>query len=356
MLRAIAALLVVSFHTPIILAIPYAALLFSGIVRSGFRGVDLFFVLSGFIIAHVHAADVGRPWRLGNYAFNRVARIYPAVWIMTIVASVLSATGWGIVDAAIRPGVWNVAASAFLLPQAGDAILNVTWSLKYELVFYLFFGGLILHSRLGAVLLGMWQLAVLVVCLLSRFEAFGLLGFYLRSISLEFSVGLACAWLVAQPWFVGAMRAGSIQWALLFLGMGGFIGGMAIGGHAHVVDASCALGAGVIIVALVLLERSGRLRVPDILVMLGSASYAIYLVHYSVISLLAYVLADFQAGPVSEIMFVPAVAFGALAGVLFDRAIDHPIQRYVRETLKPLLVGTGRRPIAVHVEQVLRDT
>jgi peptidoglycan/LPS O-acetylase OafA/YrhL len=63
MLRAIAALLVVAFHTPIILGLPVAALPLSSLVRSSYRGVDLFFVLSGFIIAHVHAVDIGRPGR-----------------------------------------------------------------------------------------------------------------------------------------------------------------------------------------------------------------------------------------------------------------------------------------------------
>jgi peptidoglycan/LPS O-acetylase OafA/YrhL len=346
-LRAVAALLVVSFHAPIILGIPFTELPFSNIVHSSYRGVDLFFVLSGFIIAHVHIADVGRPWRLGNYVFNRLTRIYPAAWIMTVLASILSAAGLGIRDAAISPGIWNDAASIFFLPQEGDAILNVTWSLKYELVFYVFFAGLILNRPLGAALLGMWQLAVLTVALTSRFEAFGLAGFYLRPISLEFGVGLACAWLVAQPRFVVAMQAGLLQWGLLALGVVAFIGAMAMDRHAHLTDACSALGAGIIIVALVELERSGRLWVPEMLVMLGDASYAIYLVHYSAISLLAYVLVRVHAGPMPVMLYVPAVAFGVVAGIAFDRAFDRPVQRLLRARLKvALLGGTAQSRVA----------
>lgn len=344
MVRAVAALLVVCFHTPIILGIPLTALPVPSLVRSSYHGVDLFFVLSGFIIAHIHASDIGRPWRLANYAFNRIARIYPAVWMMTLIACLLSTAGWGIVDTNIRPGSWNAFASLFLLPQEGDAILNVTWSLKYELVFYLLFAGLILDRRLGLLLLVMWQFAVLTITLSGSFETYGLMRFYLRSISLEFGVGLGCAWLVAQPLFIASTQKTLTQWGLLVGGVGVFIGGMVLRNHTHPADACCALGAGATILALVLLERSDRLWVPNVMVLLGGASYAIYLVHYSAISLVAYALPHVLAGAVPPVLFGPAVAFGALAGIAFERAFDRPTRRLLRERLKPLLLGDSGTP------------
>jgi exopolysaccharide production protein ExoZ len=351
MLRAIAAVLVVSFHTPIILAIPLAALPFPALIHSGYRGVDLFFVLSGFIIAHIHAADIGKPWRLGNYAFNRIARIYPAVWSMTLIAAILSAMGWGIVDVAVRPGIWNEAASVFLLPQTGDAIVNVTWSLKYELIFYLFFAGLILDRWLGAAVLVLWQVTILAVTLVSHAEAFGAAAFYLRSISLEFSIGLGCAWLIGQSRFIAVTKAAPVQWGFLALGVTAFVSGMARDSHTHLTDASCALGAGGVIVGLVRLERSGRLGVPEWCVMLGGASYAIYLTHYSAITLLACML----AGPAPASMFAPAIASGIVAGIAFDRIIDRPLQRLLRERLKPVLLGRPAEPLAIHPVQAHRD-
>ena len=71
-------------------------------------GVDLFFVLSGFMIAHVHAPDFGRRVRLGNYIFNRVARVYPAVWVMTAFATGLCATGFGGHEKAGKLTGWGV--------------------------------------------------------------------------------------------------------------------------------------------------------------------------------------------------------------------------------------------------------
>jgi exopolysaccharide production protein ExoZ len=345
-LRAVAVLLVVSYHTQIVFGAPTDTVFFEGIFSSGFRGVDLFFVLSGFIIAHVHASDIGRPCRLGNYVFNRTARIYPAVWIMTVLASGLSAAGFGIQDKAIKLGIWSVTAGVFLLPQAGDAIVNVTWSLKYELFFYLMFATLILNLRVGLALLIGWQAAVLLANICFKFESFGIGGFYLRSVCLEFSIGLACAWLIGQRNLVASMQAPAMQWVLLSAGTAAFVGGMLVGGHTRSTDIPCAFGAGAIIIGLVLLEQSARIRVPDVLVLLGSASYAIYLVHYSAISLLAVMLARVHVVAANEAMFLAAVASCVTAGVAFDQRVDQPVQRLLRERLKPALLGVTRQTIS----------
>src|SRR3954454_3990840 len=56
-----------------------------GLFLFGSSGVYLFFVLSGFIIAHVHADDVGRPGAAGRYLWRRFARIYPFYWVVLAV-------------------------------------------------------------------------------------------------------------------------------------------------------------------------------------------------------------------------------------------------------------------------------
>ncbi len=226
MLRAVAALLVVMFHTQWIFGTHTGTSPFAGMFVGGYRGVDLFFVLSGFIIARVHTADIGRPRRLGNYVFNRIARVYPAVWIMTACAGGLYAAGFG---GALKTGkltAWGIAASALLLPQIGAPLVNVTWTLKYEVFFYLVFGVMIMDLRVGLAFLGAWQLAVLSA---SPWFPQGVPlpgGFYLRSICLEFSVGLACAWLLGRPRFVMALHCAVAQRAVLAVGIAIFVGGM----------------------------------------------------------------------------------------------------------------------------------
>ena len=343
MLRAIAALLVVMFHAQGLFGLRTGKTPFGGLFVSGYRGVDLFFVISGFIIAHVHARDVGRPWRLANYAFNRAARIYPAVWIMTLFAASLYAVGYGGADKADKLAGWSVTASLLLLPQVGDALVSVTWSLKYEMFFYVVFAVLIVNQRAGLVVLGLWQAAVLVVSAAWPTEPLGMEGYYLRSLCLEFSVGIACAWCVGRPLLVARMHLAVGQWLLLALGLSGFGYGLYIAEYADWAGVPCALGAGAIIVALILLEQSGRIRVPQGLVVLGGASYSIYLVHFSVITVLAMALAHARAIPLSNAVFLAGAAISVAAGVAFDRFIDQPIQRALRRRLKPALLGMNRQ-------------
>ena len=161
MFRALAAGLVVLFHTEAIVSGRTGQAPFGGLFSAGYRGVDLFFVLSGFVIGHVHAGDLGRPARVGRYLYARAARILPALWIVSLAALLTYGTGFGAHGPdKLQPG--GILASFLLLPQAGPALVNVSWTLKYEAVFYILFAALILDLRLGVLLLVVWQAAVAV--------------------------------------------------------------------------------------------------------------------------------------------------------------------------------------------------
>src|ERR1700736_6010856 len=82
-LRGVAAVLVVLHHVAVTLALPkYMGLVIAGglFAPLGRAGVDLFFVLSGFIIYYVHHVDVDVPARFRRYAILRLMRIYPTYW------------------------------------------------------------------------------------------------------------------------------------------------------------------------------------------------------------------------------------------------------------------------------------
>ena len=75
-------------------ALVFEHLRFHGLMRQGVAvlpeifgyghlGVDFFFILSGFIIQHVHWDDHGRPERAGDYLWRRIARIWPLLVVMT---------------------------------------------------------------------------------------------------------------------------------------------------------------------------------------------------------------------------------------------------------------------------------
>jgi peptidoglycan/LPS O-acetylase OafA/YrhL len=100
-----------------------------------------------------------------------------------------------------------------------------------------------------------------------------------------------------------------------------------------------------IILGLALLEAGGWLRVPRTLVYLGGASYAIYLVHFSVISLTVALLARLHLLPLNDATCLVVAGFGVIAGLGFDHLVDRPIQTALRRLKRRLGVpGNAKQP------------
>jgi len=354
MLRAVAALLVVMFHTGSIFGERTGQRIFDGIFSEGSRGVDLFFVLSGFVITYVHLRDWGRPRQLGFYLFNRLSRIYPSVWIMSALAVATYLAGQhfsvsvGVTggDHSGKLAPWNIIAGAFLLPQTGFALVNVTWTLKHEMIFYLLFALLILDRRFMALLV-LWQAAVLG-CVLAglRFEGSWLI-YLLGPIKLEFGLGIACALLVIFREFFPALTRRTLPAIGLGFGALMFVGGAMVDTFRHDLLPVPELviygvGSALVVGCAALLELSGvRWRSPAAQ-FLGDASYSIYLVHFSVITQISGLLLALRIVPMGTIVYLAVGGFGVLAGCAFHILIDQPIQRVLRRA-KSYLVGADRR-------------
>ena len=109
----------------------------SGVETMGHLGVDLFFVLSGFLI---YGMLIKKPRPMGRYAVRRVQRIYPtfaAVFVLYLLLSVVFPA-----ESKIPAGVagaWYVFQNALLLPGVFDIepMITVAWSLSYEALAYI---------------------------------------------------------------------------------------------------------------------------------------------------------------------------------------------------------------------------
>ena len=141
-LRFIAAMLVVVYH-----ATPHVrdagadpGWFFSFAEAAGFAGVDIFFVISGFIMAHTTATSAG-PADAWAFLRRRIARIYSGYWPFFLIA--LGVFWW------VNPVHLHEAAlarSAVLWP-ANVLLIAVSWTLVFEMVFYLLFT-LLIAARL----------------------------------------------------------------------------------------------------------------------------------------------------------------------------------------------------------------
>src|SRR5690606_33523639 len=137
-LRAVAVLAVVAYHA------------FPGLVPGGFVGVDVFFVISGFLITALLRDELaaGGRIRLGHFYVRRIRRLFPA--LVLVLAACLAAGWWLLVPADYAALGRHAAASAgflanlafwleadYFAPAADTLPLLHLWSLGVEEQFYL---------------------------------------------------------------------------------------------------------------------------------------------------------------------------------------------------------------------------
>ena len=335
--RGIAALLVAAVHTWDHCAQAYGRFALGRLFTFGHAGVDFFFVLSGFIILHVHAPDIGRPERLGRYLARRTTRIYPMYWIG--LALLLAVTVLARRD---LPGPGELLSSALLLPTAGPPVLGVAWTLQQEVLFYAVFALLIWRRLAGQVAFALW-LAVLGVAALTPPGAFaaaipdgplgGAIGKFGLFFDLEFFFGMAVAWTCRRSGRIPAPRLVLAAGVLAFLAIGLAEDAGLVDGPADATHLGYGLAAAAIVLGLVAAERAGKLPVPRALRVLGGASYSLYLVHLIAVgtlwqALLALGLAD-KLPPEAAFLLLLAGAVGAgiAVSLLLERPVTHGLRR-----------------------------
>jgi peptidoglycan/LPS O-acetylase OafA/YrhL len=291
-LRGLAAAFVVLYHSGLRLGGVDGAVLAwftTHVIQRGHVGVDVFFVISGFIIAWVAVLAPATPEAPARFAIRRLCRLAPPYWAMSAVHAAL-----------LNPVSLAVFASslAFLpvaqsdAPYYGYPALYVGWSLNYELAFYAIFAlGLWLARRhVLWVVAGLLGFTTIVLPWL-RFGGIDLDPEHLQPFSstwlsmisnplvLEFLLGCALAWLYART---RDLLTPTVA-ALLFAG-----GTTAFAWSVVAVEPTFSLwGRGLPAAALlfgaVAAEHCGLLRIPRSLMRLGELSYALYLVHPTVI-------------------------------------------------------------------------
>jgi exopolysaccharide production protein ExoZ len=318
----------------------------------GARGVDLFFLISGFIITIValQGAELAPAMKPGDFFARRFARIVPLMWLA--IASYL------LLQLAFRHGVpplWPYVHAMLLLP--GNILPPHIWTLRQELVFYLVFALAMLTARPARILLLLWLALPLVLIALGmlphdRGMVQGGIAMIASPNNLEFGAGM----LIGIIWLKRRMhRDFTAPIDPLFLLAIGFVATVtaiswAIGyvtGPGHV--AFCSL------LFMPLLFCAVHVRCPAgwprrIGETLGNASYAIYLFHPHAVSgslgILARVTPWMPRAALVLIVVLVATAFGVAVHLL----VEKPLVRYARILLgrapEPSMLASGAETIA----------
>lgn len=323
-LRAAAALAVVLFHAAEKSGYHFAI---------GAAGVDIFFVISGFIMWVICDR---RPVTPIQFLTERARRIVPVYWLAT--AAMVAGAMVGLFPN-LKLTVVHVMGSLFFLPVRSPSngeiwpVLVQGWTLNYEMFFYLAFAsGLLLPKalRLSAIAVLFVGLAVFGMAT-SPDNAF--IFTYTRPIILEFVAGM----ILGQAWLSGRVPGALGGAALLGLGLAGFAM-IQIGGFDF--DAwTCGPLAVAMVLGILALEAKGLIAKWLVPAFLGNASYSIYLWHTFAISVVAKLgLALGLPGPLILVSSVLAgIAIGSLAYLMIERPLvqwfqvprEHPVSEKI---------------------------
>jgi peptidoglycan/LPS O-acetylase OafA/YrhL len=333
-LRAYAALSVLYFHSGYL--VPH-------LNPFGFYGVDVFFVISGFIMTGI--CDL-RPQR---FFIRRLIRIVPTYWIATVGIFFLAMIAPELMKAT-RPSVIELIKSLLFIPFVKEdgllqPLLFVGWSLNYEMYFYVVLALAILVVKpKRAPLLATCVLLVVPAIMWPLHQRNALVAFYGNSRPFEFLLGIA-AYYIARGFPLPLIR--KIRWVLFAVS--------ALVAIDLVVYFTLPLpyfppdwvGFGIpafiLILSGALLAKSGTDIRSKWIILLGDASYSMYLLHPFILYFMARVLARRWPILSSEhsllgmlIGCVAVCVISCCAYVYFERPlVDWLARRYGRGPSRP---------------------
>ncbi|NEI57519.1 acyltransferase family protein [Rhizobium leguminosarum] len=214
-LRAIAALMVVYFHAVLQLAKVNPAVDATAFVY-GETGVDIFFVLSGFVM---WLTTSGRAMSPVDFARRRIKRIVPLYWLATLFSATVALVAPSLLKSTVFD-LPHLIASLFFLPWANPAdpstitpVVVPGWTLNYEMFFYFVFALLLplQEARRIPAMVAVFAVILIACRLLPETTA---TRFYREPIMLEFLAGVVLGWLYGQK----VLLPNRWAWAALAMG------------------------------------------------------------------------------------------------------------------------------------------
>lgn len=349
LLRALAASMVVLLHAQVAVRVhaqrtglPFD---FFDAIPLG-AGVDLFFAISGFIIVYASERLFGKA-SAAEFLKRRLLRIVPLYWIALGLRLIVLMAG-AKVGAMVFPDATMILTSFLFIPYDCQGygsnypfpILDLGWSLNYEIFFYLLFACLIGRKRQHAVVLLCALLAAAALLGWLFPPTYTALRFWLQPLTLEFAAGAVVAlayrtrveltggcrialcvaavmiwWLLPMSLIEPASGPGSYSWARLICD----------GTPAICLLAAATLGKPPALVS----ERPAWFMG---LTRLGDSSYALYLLHpFILIVMQRLVKGWFTDAQLLWPLVIATVACAIAAAQLVHKYIEKPLILWLQE-------------------------
>ncbi len=292
-------------------------------------GVDLFFVISGFIMVTVTRKKFQQPEQAFTFLYHRVSRIYPLYWFYSLVVLVIFLVQPSLVNSSQNNQI-NLLASFLLLPQQHLPLLMVGWTLVHEIYFYLvFFFLLFLPQKYFTAGLTVWTSSILLLQFQISPNSSPVLHLIAHPLTLEFIGGCLLAVLTTRTKssmsahlsfcaaliiLIVAVLTFMLQWQstglieppgwqrILFLGL-----------------------PALLIVYFLIRAEQQHLVLPEPLSRIGDISYSIYLSHLLTLNLIGRIWACFAVDTAGDnwlvlpIMCIAVLAVGAVSYARIER-------------------------------------
>lgn len=300
---------------------------FSGLPAFGEFGVDIFFVISGFIISHITQHDHEQ------FFARRLIRIVPLYWALTCA---IAAIAYG-TPQLLRNVKWDVAhalASFLFIPWWTESLkfepmLPMGWTLNYEIWFYLlFYVAMQINFLCREVICSLLIACVYLVTTLLPLDPTASLSFYSNSLVFEFVFGMTLAVLYrTRKVMFGRVPLGIVV-ALVVVAAGSFYYTTGI----SIVELPRSVYWGVpaclcVMVCLCVEAQFNQFPrwVSSAVLIGGELSYPLYLMHMFVIA----GLSRLPVAPTVNVVegFLLALLLSSVVACLASQYVDKPIRR-----------------------------
>jgi exopolysaccharide production protein ExoZ len=308
---------------------------------AGQAGVDLFFVISGFVMVFVTSTRERSP---RQFLASRATRIVPIYWFYTLVCFALICIAPQLFRAN-EASARHLILSLLFVPHAIAAtgsvlspLVKLGWTLNYEVFFYLVFTATMFVATPKRVLITTCILAGLIaarpISLILGMHIGDVANWYTDQIIGEFVLGM----LIARAYFdrkldwLGTIPAG----ILIVIASGAMVLGAPYVDTARL--AVFGVPAAMIVVGSLAIEARGAIRCWPLLLLIGDASYSLYLVQIFPIAVLRYLWRRHDLSVQSWPWAILFVTCSILAAVLFALvsylAIERPSLRWLRRVIR----------------------
>lgn len=287
-------------------------------------GVDLFFVISGFMITYLYSRYIGDAKKAQTFFKKRILRIVPLYWIVTIGAASLFYIFPQLGEEKDRSIINTIESLFFINP---DPTLIVAWSLSHIILFYLLFSLLIMKPKIMKIVLSLWFASSILLQMFNLHSTSRLTEFLFGINNLEIWVGALVAYLIKNH-TIKYEKSLFAFGVLLFLAVWSnnfnhFI-------HIEMPIFYC-IASFLVLLSIVSFDLKKTIKIPSSLTYIGNSSYSIYLIHGPFLQF--YILIFKKIGIIDmlgyNLSMLIITLITIITGTLVYRFLENPLNQFL---------------------------